>query len=117
VLFKIDQNLPSEVAVLLRAAGHDATTVYEQGLAGTPDPRLAEIVRSERRALITLDLGLGDIRRYPPREYAGLIVLRPPRQDKVTVLRLFERVVPLLVDEQLTGRLWIVDDRRVRIRR
>ena len=115
--FKVDQNLPVEVAESLRGAGHDAVTVYDQGLAGTPDPRLAEIIKAEGRALVTLDLGLGDIRSYPPAEDPGLIVLRPPRRDEGTVLRVFARVVPFLGDEQLAGRLWIVDEHRVRIRR
>jgi predicted nuclease of predicted toxin-antitoxin system len=116
VRFKVDQNLPVEVAEALRGAGHDARTVYEQGLGGTLDPRLAEIVRAEARALVTLDVGLGDIRTYPPADYPGLIVLRPPHQDKPTVLRVFTRVLPLLERETLVGRLWIVDERRVRIR-
>jgi hypothetical protein len=28
--FKVDENLPAEVAQLLRAAGHDALTVVDQ---------------------------------------------------------------------------------------
>jgi predicted nuclease of predicted toxin-antitoxin system len=117
VRFKIDQNLPVEIAEELRAAGHDAETVDEEGLGGTLDPQLAGLARSETRALVTLDLGLGDIRRYPPAEYHGLVVLRPPSQDKPTVLRVFVPVIPLLDQEPLDGHLWIVDERRVRIRR
>jgi predicted nuclease of predicted toxin-antitoxin system len=116
VRFKIDQNLPVEIADALRAAGHEADTVYEEQLAGTLDPVLGEIVRREQRALVTLDLGFGDIRTYPPAEYYGLIVLRPSKQDKPKVLEVFARVMPLLEREPLTGQLWIVDDRRIRIR-
>jgi len=32
--FKIDENLPLEVAVALREAGHDAMNVVDQGLGG-----------------------------------------------------------------------------------
>ena len=32
--FKIDENLPVEVAELLREAGHDAATAIEQQLGG-----------------------------------------------------------------------------------
>ena len=32
--FKIDENLPIEVAQLLNQAGYDAMTVYEQNLGG-----------------------------------------------------------------------------------
>jgi Domain of unknown function (DUF5615) len=34
--FKIDENLPIEVAELLRAAGHDALTVLDQNLGAGP---------------------------------------------------------------------------------
>ena len=36
--FKIDENLPREIATLLKGAGYDALTVREQGLSGTVDP-------------------------------------------------------------------------------
>jgi hypothetical protein len=35
--FKIDENLPSDTAQILIAAGHDASTVLEQSLHGHPD--------------------------------------------------------------------------------
>src|SRR5450759_5641659 len=44
-----DENLSGSGAALLRAAGHDVTTVLEQGLGGVTDPRLAAICRSAPR--------------------------------------------------------------------
>ena len=114
--FKVDQNLPVEIAQALRQAGYDAETVYEEDLAGTPDPQLAEIARAEARALITLDNGFGDLRTYPPADHPGLVVLRPPRQDKATVLRVFAPVVALLEREPVVGRPWVVEEQRIRIR-
>jgi predicted nuclease of predicted toxin-antitoxin system len=35
--FKVDENLPVEVAALLTDRGHDAATVRAQGLAGASD--------------------------------------------------------------------------------
>jgi len=40
--FKIDENLPVEVAQSLCDAGHDAITVYDQQMVGEPDPRIRE---------------------------------------------------------------------------
>ena len=114
--FKVDQNLPVEIAEALRAVGHEAHTVYEEELAGTPDPELGAIIRREGRGLVTLDLGFSDIRNYPPHDYPGIIVLRPSSQDKITVLRLFSAAIPLLEREPLVGRLWIVDNQRIRVR-
>jgi predicted nuclease of predicted toxin-antitoxin system len=114
--FKIDENLPVEVADLLRAAGHDAQTVFDENLAGHPDSNIAKTVRHEKRALITLDLDFADIRAYPSGEYSGLIVLRLVTQAKPHVLPVIERVIRLLNTEPLTGLLWIVDESAVRIR-
>lgn len=114
--FKVDQNLPVEVAEALRTAGRDADTVDDESLAGASDRKLAEYASTERRAIVSLDVGFADIRAYPPSEHPGLMVLRPAHQEKGNVLRLIARVIPLLEREPLAGRLWIVDERRVRIR-
>ena len=38
--FKVDENLPVEVAELLSSAGHDALTVFDQSLGGEHDRRI-----------------------------------------------------------------------------
>ncbi len=60
--FKIDDNLPTEVAGLQRANTHDAMTIFEQKIAGELDPEVALVCKPEERALITLDLDVSDIR-------------------------------------------------------
>jgi predicted nuclease of predicted toxin-antitoxin system len=114
--FKIDENLPIEVAQLLKEAGHDASTVIEQGLGGSADAAVATACVDETRALVTLDGGFSDIRAYPPKTYPGLVVLRLRRHDKRHVLEALSRAIRLLGRETLQGRLWIVEERRVRIR-
>jgi predicted nuclease of predicted toxin-antitoxin system len=81
VRFKLDQNLPIEAASLLSSAGHDVMTVYQQELAGAPDPEIVAVCRAEKRVLITADLDLSDIREYPPEHSPGLIVLRLSTQS------------------------------------
>jgi predicted nuclease of predicted toxin-antitoxin system len=56
--FKIDENLPAEVAELLEASKHDAMTIFDQHMVGELDPKVASVYKSEDRALITLDLDL-----------------------------------------------------------
>jgi predicted nuclease of predicted toxin-antitoxin system len=115
--FKVDENLPVETADVLQEAGHVADTVYTEGIAGADDAAIAQICREENRALITLDLGFSDIRSYPPSEFEGIIVLRVTRQDKLHVLTIIQRLTNALTSEELRGRLWIVDERRIRVRR
>jgi predicted nuclease of predicted toxin-antitoxin system len=113
--FKIDENLPVELAELLRAHGHDAMTVRDQKLGGRVDPEIAHVCKSEGRALITLDLDFANVRAYPPHEHPGIIVLRVQRQDRATVLSVASGMLPLLEREPLSGKLWIVEPDRVRI--
>ena len=114
--FLIDENLPSEVTEQLRGAGHDAITVFDRLLSGQPDQRVAEICKSEKRALITLDVDFANTLLYPPIEYFGLVVLRLAAQDKVHVLAVTAELIPKLNTEELVGKLWVVDEERIRIR-
>jgi predicted nuclease of predicted toxin-antitoxin system len=114
--FKVDENLPIEVAQCLRSAGYDAMTVLEQVMGGETDTNLYRVCQQENRILVTLDLDFSDIRTYPPSESAGIIVLRFSRQDKPYILDNFDRVIQLLEQEIIDRRLWIVDEVQVRIR-
>ena len=115
--FKVDENLPIDVAEILRANNHDAMTIFDQEMVGQPDLKVASVCRAEERALITLDLDFSDIRTYPPAAHAGIIILRPRTQSKPDVLALLGRLLPLLGGgEQLSGNLWIVQENGVRIR-
>ena len=113
--FKLDENLHPDAAEMLRQCGHDAQTVYDQGLRGRTDPEIASVCQREARAVVTLDLDFSDIRVYPPQDYPGIIVLRLPDHSRPAVLRVL-RLMPLFDTEPLPGRLWIVDEHQVRIR-
>jgi len=41
--FKIDENLPSELAADLRDLGHEADTMFDESLLGTKDPLLLAV--------------------------------------------------------------------------
>ncbi|MDD2717502.1 MAG: DUF5615 family PIN-like protein [Candidatus Wallbacteria bacterium] len=58
--FKIDENLPVEIADLLIEAGHDAETVPSEQLQGISDSNLLKICSGENRALLTLDTDFGN---------------------------------------------------------
>lgn len=114
--FKIDENLPTDVAEYLRQIGYDAMTILDQQMSGETDPNVAAVCKSEDRVLITLDLDFSDIRAYPPGDSPGIIVLRPQVQAKSNVLALIARMTSLLETERVTGTLWIVEETGVRIR-
>jgi len=115
--FKVDESLHVEVADLLRGQGHDALTVFDQGLRGRNDHALADICRTENRVLLSLDLDFSNILMFPPEHYPGLIVLRLRKKGRTAVLHVVTRVMDHLSKEPLAGRLWIVDEHRIRIHR
>jgi predicted nuclease of predicted toxin-antitoxin system len=59
---KLDENMPAAMAQMLREAGHDALTVAEEGLGGTPDPGVLRAATAENRVLVTFDLDFADVR-------------------------------------------------------
>lgn len=114
--FKTDENLHPEVASWLSDHGHPAVTVWDEGLRGKSDSEIAKRLRSERRALITLDAGFGDIRTYPPSDYSGIVVLRLAWHDRKHVLAVMPRVIELLGQESVEGKLWVIDEHSIRVR-
>ena len=115
--FKTDENIPLEVVDLLRAAGHDAQSVFDESLSGRTDGRIASVCKQENRTLITLDTDFADIRTYRPEDYPGLLVLRLAKQSAPEVLRVIRRLLTILKTADCRGQLWIVEHDRIRVRR
>ena len=114
--FKLDENLPVELADMFREAGHDAVTVLDQNLSGAQDSDLASVCMREGRAIVTLDTDFSDIRTYPPDAYPGLVVLRLSAQSREHVLEVGARLLKVLSSATLSGQLWIVEESRIRVR-
>jgi predicted nuclease of predicted toxin-antitoxin system len=116
VKLKTDENIPLEAVNLLREAGHDVATVFDQSLGGRPDPEIASVCQREGRVLMTLDTDFSDIRTYSPSAYPGLIVLRLAKQGTPEVLHVVRCLLELLREQDCHRELWIVEPQRIRIR-
>jgi predicted nuclease of predicted toxin-antitoxin system len=114
--FKIDEKLPIDIVADLRSAGHEADTVADQGLAGAEDSAIMAKVQSDGRVFFTSDKGIGDIRRYPPDQFAGIIIFRPRAMDPGSALSFVRRNLPILLLSDLAGHLFIVTDGGIRVR-
>ena len=114
--FKLGKNLPAVFARRLQDAGHDVATIVQQLMSGEHDNAVAEICRRESRCLFSFDTDFADIRRYPPRGYAGLMVLRLERQSLPHLLDLVPKLLLFLDVYDPNQQLWIVTEEQVRIR-
>lgn len=113
--FKVDENLHGEIAEVLRQGGHDALTVFDQGLRGRDDREIANVCRREARILVSLDLDFANILDYPPEQYPGLIVLRLRARGRTAVRSVVQRILPHFAAGSPAGRLWIVDEHSIRV--
>lgn len=117
IRLKVDEDLPSEIAPLLRKAGHDAFSVTEQGLSGTPDNRLWNHVQDERRCLLTADKGFANAQLLPPGTHHGVVLLRLPRENRAGYIRLTELLLPNLDLETIGGGIVVVTPQAIRVYR
>lgn len=115
--FLVDENLPQSLADWLEAAGHDAQHVYEAGLHGHPDAAVYAYAHEHGQIIITSDVGLGNVRQYPP-PHRGIVLVRLP--DTVSIearIRVIVDGLDTLGDVSFEDAVVTIEAGRVRIRR
>jgi len=113
---KVDENMPIDSAGILRTAGWECDTVFDEALGGAEDSDVGGRCQEEGCVFFTLDMDFADIRTYPPSAYVGIVVFRPVKPSRDSVLALLRQLMPVLKAEWAPHRLWIVEPGRVRIR-
>lgn len=114
---KLDENLPRRVIPLLAGYGHDVVTVLDEGLAGCNDEIIAQSANFEGRMIVTLDRRFADIRRYPPGQHPGILVLRLRDQRSSLVEAALHAFLEQHTLEDITGCIAVVEPSLVRVRR
>ena len=116
VKLKTDENIGRTGIELLRAAGHDVSTVVEERLQGKSDSALHRTASTEGRVLVTLDRGFGQVLRFLHRAIPGIVIIdcgKPITQAKL-IARLTEFLAFVRINSP-TDAIWIVEPGRIRI--
>ena len=114
--FKIDANLPVELASDLRGLGYEADTVNDEGLQSAADPAVLDAAFVADRILLTLDKGIANLQRYPVRQHAGVVLFRPDTSGRGAVMAFVRERLQAVLKVDLTNRLTVVGPSRIRFR-
>ena len=107
--------MPDSVGAILREGGHDVALARDEKLAGVQDEHILAIASQEGRVVISLDRDFSNILRHPPEATAGIVVIRLHTQTLPLIRQAATRLCELLARESIRGRLWVLDEARLRI--
>lgn len=112
---KLDENLGTRGQEFLHSKGFDVETVVSQGLCGASDRALIDVCRNEQRCLVTLDFDFSNPVQFPPDTYAGIVVLKLPKDPTVDdILDCLHALVRAVDPTDLEGKLRVVSKTRIR---
>jgi predicted nuclease of predicted toxin-antitoxin system len=114
--FKLDENLPRELADDLMRLGHESDTVHGEGLVGAEDAAVVQAARASGRVLMTLDKGIASLLQHPVNEHGGVVLFRPDKSGRRSVLSFVRSRLENLLEMELAGRLTVVGPTRIRVR-
>jgi predicted nuclease of predicted toxin-antitoxin system len=114
---KLDENIPTRCRAILLERGHDAVTVIDEGLAGSPDPVVAAAAEAEGRILFTLHREFGDLRKYRLGQHPGIVLFRLPDQQAPKVEDVLRSLLEQYDFGDIAGCLVIAEPGRLRFRR
>lgn len=107
---------PVTVATL-RAYGHEATHLREEGLHRLPDSDILAKARTEQAIVLTHDLDFGELMAASRAPLPSVIIFRLPDMRPTNVNRHLLSIIVHYADELAQGAILSVTEKRVRVRR
>lgn len=116
IRFLLDMGVAQSTARYLRAVGHDAVHVRDQGLERLTDDRIVAKAEDEHRAIVTHDLDFGRIVSLSGRTVPSIITLRLSNMRPAHVNAALDAVLRDAAPALARGALVTVTDAGVRVR-
>ena len=114
--FLADMGLARSTVAFLRAQGHDAVHLRDQGLQRLEDDEIVEKAREEGRVILTHDLDFGRIVAVSRASVPSVITFRLDDMRPIQVNRYLTEVLAQFARQLEAGALVSVNERGIRAR-
>lgn len=114
--FLADMGVALRVVRHLRAAGHDALHLAEQGLQRLPDRDIFAKARIEDRIVLTFDLDFAEIAAAAGTALPSVLIFRLGNAGADSVIERLTTAINSAGAMLLSGAIVAVEDRRIRVR-
>jgi len=112
-----DMGVSTGVVEWLRASGHDAIHLREEGLERLSDRAVFEKARNEDRVVLTFDLDFGEIAALAGNEAVGVVLFRLHNTRSANVIRRLAAAIESCSAALADGAVVLVEETRLRVRR
>jgi len=114
--FLADMGLARSTVAFLRAQGHDAVHLRDQGLQRLKDEEIIEKARAEGRVILTHDLDFGRIIAVSRASVPSVVTFRLNDMRPAQVNRYLAEVLAHFAEQLKAGALVSVNERGIRVR-
>jgi predicted nuclease of predicted toxin-antitoxin system len=115
--FLADMGVAMRVVDWLRANGHEAIHLREEGLQRISDDKIFEKAVYENRIIITFDLDFGEILARNRNSVTSVVLFRIQNTTTPNVIKRFQTAISEFGNALETGAILIIEDARLRLRR
>jgi predicted nuclease of predicted toxin-antitoxin system len=114
--FLADMGVAGRVVEWLRANGHDAVHLREQGLKRLPDSDIFKKAAEEQRIILTFDLDFGEIMALSGTRPTSVIIFRLRNTRTLHVIARLQKVLDTSIVDLVAGTVMVVEETRHRVR-
>ncbi|HEX3654875.1 MAG TPA: DUF5615 family PIN-like protein [Pirellulales bacterium] len=115
--FLADMGVSQQVVQWLRAGGHDAVHLRDEGLQRLPNGEIFQTADREGRIVLTFDLDFGEIVAASAGQVVSVIVFRLRNARSDFVIQRLSAALEHASSDLVQGAIVVVEDSRHRVRK